>query len=160
MAAAPAVTEAMAGQAVRGRIVGRGRVRKAGNFLRERQQRIAFGAAHTSPRVLAEEEDDESENEAETDRERDGYNRHGETEFNGSSGDGCRLGNLGDTPSRHPVATVPVAEHFTSGKPVLRIATFWTTVFDPEQVGGVLNLRFARMGGWSGRFSFHGGLIS
>ena len=38
-------------------------------LLRERQQRIAFRAAHAAPSVFAEEENDERENQAETDRE-------------------------------------------------------------------------------------------
>jgi hypothetical protein len=67
----------MAAAVVSGRIEGRGRVRKAGFFLRERQQRIAFGAAHGPTRVLAEEENDESENEAETDGESERDDGHG-----------------------------------------------------------------------------------
>src|SRR5687767_14614851 len=77
LAAAPAVTEAMAGLAVGGRIVGRWRVRKAGFFLRERQQRIALDAAYSPPRVLAQEENHEGEDQAKADRESEWDDSHG-----------------------------------------------------------------------------------
>jgi hypothetical protein len=77
MAAAPAVAEAMAGMAVGGRIVGRRRVREAGFFLRQRQQRITLGAAHGPTRVLAEEENDEGEDQTKADRKSEWDDRHG-----------------------------------------------------------------------------------
>jgi hypothetical protein len=67
----------MAGMAVGGRIVGRWRVRKAGFFLRERQQRIALGAAYTPPRVLAQKENHEGEDQAKADRESEWDDSHG-----------------------------------------------------------------------------------
>jgi hypothetical protein len=51
-------------------------VRESGIFLRERQQRIALGAAGGPTRMLAEEEDHKGEYEAETDREREWDNVH------------------------------------------------------------------------------------
>jgi hypothetical protein len=66
----------MAAAAVGGRIVGRRRVREAGIFLRERQQRISLGAAYGPTRVLAEEENYKRENQTKTDRESEWDDRH------------------------------------------------------------------------------------
>jgi hypothetical protein len=57
--------------------VGRSRVREMRDFFGERQQRIALGATHPSPCVLAEEEDDKSKDQAQADRESEWDNRHG-----------------------------------------------------------------------------------
>jgi hypothetical protein len=54
------------------------RPRDARIFVRERQQRIAFGAAHAATSVLAKEKDDESKHEAQADRESEWDDRHGE----------------------------------------------------------------------------------
>ena len=46
------------------------------HFLRERQQRITFGAAHPAPGVFTEKEHQKGENQAEADGESERDNRH------------------------------------------------------------------------------------
>lgn len=69
----------IAATSVRGRIVGRRRVRETRFFLSERQQRIALGAAHAPTRVFAQEEDDEGENKTEADDDGKWDDGHGKS---------------------------------------------------------------------------------
>lgn len=140
--------------------MGRSCVRKTGSFLRERQQRIAFGAAHAAPRVLAEEEDDESEDQTEADREGEWNDGHG---GNNRTGSGHRRG-LGDLRCATPrlgIAAVAVAEHLLRGMPVLEVSALRSAIFDPQHVGGMLNLGLSgfRRGPFGGELAFHGGWV-
>jgi hypothetical protein len=51
-------------------------------------------------------------------------------------------------------AGVAVTEEFLGGKPVFEIATFGLTLFNPQQIGGMLNLRLGRLMQQDG-FTFH-----
>ena len=57
--------------------MGRMLVRDLRHFLRERQQRITFGAAHPAAGVFAEKEHHKGENQTEADGESEWDNRHG-----------------------------------------------------------------------------------
>ena len=51
-----------------------------------------------------------------------------------------RLGDFRDAPARRGIAPVSVAQHFLGGEPVFQVATFRPAVFDPDQIGGMLDL--------------------
>jgi hypothetical protein len=51
--------------------------RRSGRFVGERKQRITLRAAHASPRVLAQEENDERKDQAQADRQSKWNDRHG-----------------------------------------------------------------------------------
>jgi len=67
---------------------------------------------------------------------------------------GC--GDLGHRTTCLRVAAVAVAEHFFRGEPVFEIAAFRPAIFDPEQIGGVLDLGFGGLVRDGGDVSFHG----
>jgi hypothetical protein len=118
-----------------------------GNFFRQRQERVAFGAAYAASRVLAQKKEDEGENEAEADGESEGNDGHGSWAVRGD-GSGlifCGLARTGRADLRHSAArfritAAPVTQRFLGGQPVFEVATFGPAVLDPDQVGGVLNL--------------------
>jgi hypothetical protein len=72
---------------------------------------------------------------------------------------GLRAGGSGD--GRERVATraagagVAVTEEFLGGKPVLKVAPLGLTLFNPKQIGGMLNLRLGGLMQRNG-FAIHG----
>ena len=129
-------------------------------LLGERQQRIAFRAAGTTPRLLAEEEDHECEYKRETDGEGKGNDIHGGTGlvFGVCAGAG-RCGNFNGAATRLRVAALAVTKHFFGPQPVLEIGPFRTAILNPEEICRVLNFCFSGFAMHSGSFAFHVSIV-
>lgn len=109
--------------------------------------------------MLAEKENHKCEDQAETDREGEGNDGHDGGRLvvgaAGCSGENDGSGKRATTPLER--SAVVMAEQFFRGEPVLEIAARRPATFNPEQVSGVLDLRFGGLGQGLGA-GLHGGL--
>jgi len=118
---------------------------------RQRQQRMAVRATHSSANVFAQEKHEKCEDQAKADRERNGKDGHGEKRLvvNGAA-DGRRR-----TPRFHDAASL-VDEPFLRGEPVFLIAPVRTARLEPQEVSGVSDLRVAGLADRERESIFHG----